>query len=228
MFKRIFRNKNLAILGVYILMFCSLGFFTMMYQFWPSGYAFIQGTFIFFLLYVRLSNLIGENKPSKKEVRSNMILPYVLITITFISSLFTHSLVAMVLLVSFLWVFLVYFIKDRVRGIDFLLLCGLFGVFLIFYIFDISTGHFNILSSFFRLPWYYLLGIFTVLGFGIVLLVFVFKRKISFTKGRFEDVITGKSSRISKFIEDKLIVPFTIGIVHLPASQFGWINHLFM
>jgi hypothetical protein len=156
-FIRVFRNKNLAILGIFILLSSSVGFLTMIYQYWPSGLAYIQGLFIFYLLYRRLENFVQSTKPNKKLIKEDLWFNYIIISMIFVSSILTHSIVALIMLITFLWIFIIYFAKDIRRGFDFLLLCFISGIFILFYAFDISTGHLTVFNLLFELPWYLLL-----------------------------------------------------------------------
>ncbi|NHJ24573.1 MAG: hypothetical protein EAX89_08360 [Candidatus Lokiarchaeota archaeon] len=212
LFRRIFKNKSIAIFGVYMLVFSSLGFAIMMYQFWPSAIAFIQGLFIFYLLYTRFKLFIKKDPPSIEEIKTNMVFNYVSIIIIFVSALMTHSLIIMILLISYLWIYAIYFIKSYKRGIDFFLLCGLFVIFLIFNAFGISTGHFNVFNSFFRLPWYLILGglIFVL----IIVSIFIWhqKRVIDFSSGRYRLILEGDLYGYYKKIEDKYLYPIILGL----------------
>ncbi|MCK4287297.1 MAG: hypothetical protein KAX18_13895, partial [Candidatus Lokiarchaeota archaeon] len=114
--KRIFRKKNLAILGIFILNISSLGFLNMMYQFWPSSLALILGLTLFFLLYIRLQSFTQEKEPNYNKIFSNMFFSYLLFIVIFISCLLIHSLIAIILLASYLWVYLIYFVKSYRRG----------------------------------------------------------------------------------------------------------------
>ena len=124
---RIFKNQNLAFFGVFILEFSGLGFAYMMYQYWPAHVVLIQTLTIFFLLYVRLQKFMKIERPTKKEVFSGMIFFYSLISIIFITAILTHVLTSIIMLLCFIWILLIYFVKDYRRGFDFLLLCCLFS-----------------------------------------------------------------------------------------------------
>jgi len=99
--KRIFKNQNIAIFGVFLLESSSLGFSVMMYEFWPTSLATILSLEIFFLLYVRLQNFIKLERPDKKNVLSNISFNYALIILLGVSAIFTHSLISMIYIVSF-------------------------------------------------------------------------------------------------------------------------------
>ncbi len=226
-FRRIFKNKNLALLGVYILNISSLGFTILMYQFWPSSIAYIQGIFIFYLLYIRHKKFIHFERPSIEMLKTDMLFYYFTIILIFISSLLTHSLIIMILLISYLWIYFIYFIKDPRRGVDFILLCVLVGIFLVFYGVNISTGHLNVFNSIFRLPWYYLfLG---AISLAIVMLALALYQKwtINFTKGRYKLIIMGKKYSYLKTIEDKFIIPIIFGVVISFTIIFVIVNLIF-
>ncbi len=109
---RIFKNKNLAIFGVFLLV-SSFGFsWFMMVQFWPTSIALIQGLVIFFILYVRLQGLIKEQIPKKEEIFANILFSYTLLIFIFISSFLTHSLLTMILVTSYVWRYFIYFVKN--------------------------------------------------------------------------------------------------------------------
>ena len=211
---RIFKNRNMAIFGVFILEFSGLGFAYMMYQFWPSHLVIIQLLTIFLLLYIRLEKFVKFQRPSKTIVLSNMSFSYILISIIFISAILTHVLTSLILLLSFLWVFLIYFTKDYRRGIDFVLLCGLLGISFIFLTFGLSSEHFFFLE---RIDYstFSFLFIIAGIGTGIVGIVIVWKLRNSllFTSGVFTKVINGREHKVYKNIEDKYIQPLIFGIV---------------
>jgi len=146
---RVFSKKSLAIFGVYILLITTLGFKKLTFQFWPSSIVFIQALTIFFLLYIRLRNFVKEEKPNWRAISSNMAFNYLFITFIFIALYLSHSLIALVFLFSFMWVYLIYLVKSATRGFDFILMVILFGIFLIFYRFGISTGHLGAVMFFF-------------------------------------------------------------------------------
>ncbi|MHA2393142.1 MAG: hypothetical protein ACXAEX_14475 [Promethearchaeota archaeon] len=204
---RIFKNQNLALFGVFILEFSSLGFSTMMLQYWPSGFSLILLLMIFFLLYVRLQDLIHIKRPSKKDLFKDIILNYILITLIYLSAVLTHVITSTIILFSFFWLYAIYFLKDRNRGFDFILLCVLFGITLILIYFGIGSGQLGFFIPF-NIPWYLLIGM-AVGGivFG-VLLFWKLQKSIIFSKGRFKSTILGRTSPYYKKIEDKIIIPF--------------------
>ena len=225
---RIFKNKNLAIFGVFILEFSGLGFAYMMYQFWPSHLVIIQSLTIFLLLYIRLQKFIQLERPTRSIILSDMAFYYVLISTIFISALLTHVLTSIVLLLSFLWIYLIYFVKDYKRGVDFLLLCVLVGVFLIFLNFGLSAEHFFFLN---RLDYssFSTLIIFSAIGVAIVgvLLIWRLKNSILFTTGRFRLTIEGKKYSYYKKFEDKIIIPLAFCIV-MVLTVFYLIGNLLL
>lgn len=234
LFMRIFRNKNLAIFGIYILVFSSLGFLGMMTQFWPSSLALIQGITLFFLLYIRLQSFIKEKEPSKEQIFSSMFFTYFLFITIFISCLLVHSLIAMIFLISFLWVYLIYFIKSYRRGNDFILLCGCLCIFFIFYFLNISTGHFIVFNRLTTVSWYYIL--FGVIIFGILegLVLLHYRKSMIFKKGRYSLIIIGKTHKLLKKIEEKLLFPliftfciiltFTFAIANILLFKFSFVT----
>ena len=216
---RIFKNRNLAILGVFLLELTSLGFSNMMYQFWPTSLASIQSLFIFFLLYNRLENFLAVKAPSKKDLISNLIFTYIFIVLIFVSALFTHSIIAMVYFGSFLFIFLIYFVRSYKRGIDFILL----GFCLILFIILLETTHisahwpsFNLLS----LPWYFLAGA----GIIGVLIILKLRRGIDFEPDKFKSTILGQKHSYYKKIEDKYIFPLFYSFVFLFVILFIVLN----
>ena len=225
---RIFKNKNLAIFGVFLLEFSSLGFSAMMIQYWPSGSALIKCLMIFFLLYVRLQNLSKLERPTKKALVSNIFFDYVLIILVFISSVLTHDITTLFFLLSYLWLYLIYFIRDFRRGFDFIFLCGLLGLFIIFSTFGIGEGHYWFFVPL-NIPWYFL--ILGVMGGGLVLFIFIWKirESISFTNGKFNATIRGETNIRYKSVEDKIIIPFIssiliIVLIVLLVVDFVWMS----
>jgi len=221
---RIFKNKNLAIFGVFLLV-SSFGFsWFMMVQFWPSGIALIQGLVIFFILYVRLQGLIKEQIPKKEEIFSNILFSYIFLIFIFISSFLTHSLLTMILLISYLWVYLIYFVKNYRRGFDLLLLILFFSIFLIFSYFNISTGHFQVFDPFRFLPWYYLLFGALAFMFVIGLILLRYRKSMNFSKGIFTLIIVGTKKRKYKKIEDRFIFPLIFGLIIILSIVFTLFN----
>ncbi|MFX1462892.1 MAG: hypothetical protein ACFFBF_07550, partial [Promethearchaeota archaeon] len=221
---RIFKNKNLAIFGVYLLV-SSFGFsFFMMVQFWPSGIALIQGLIIFFILYVRLQAFIKQQTPKNTDILSNMTSTYLLLTIIFISLILSHSLIAMILLISYLWIYLIYFVKNFRRGFDFLLLMFFFCIFFLFYYFNIATGYFQVFNPFRILSWYYLLFGAFVLIFIATFLLRYYLKSLNFKNKIFNLIIIGKEKRIYKKMEDKYIFPLIFGMGLILTIIFSYFN----
>jgi len=210
LFLRIFKNQNLALFGVFILSFSSLNFSYEMLQFWPTSIAVILSLYIFFLLYVRLQNFIQIDRPTKQEIKKDLYFNYVLITLIFIASLLTHALITAVLLITYIFIYLIYFVKDYKRGSDFLLLIILMGIFLIFYTFTLISKHFQLLlGSNFSIPWYIFVGA----GIGGGLFIWRFQNSILYTTGRYTATIKGEQYSYYKTIEDKYIIPIAFGSV---------------
>ncbi len=198
----IFKNQNLSILGVFILEFSMLGFSYMMLQFWPSGLAFIIGLEIFFLFYSRLQNFILLRPPDKQQMVTSMKFSYSLIIFLFISSAFTHAITTIILLLPLVSTYLVYFLKSYRRGIDFILLILLLGIYLILTFAGLGYGHYYFIQPF-NLPWY----LFIPVGAGGAWIIWRFKKSLLFTKGRYKKAIMGEQSTFIKKIEDKFIIP---------------------
>ncbi|MFX1498706.1 MAG: hypothetical protein ACFFBH_14375 [Promethearchaeota archaeon] len=217
--KRIFKNRNLAVFGVFLLEFSSLGFSNMMYQFWPTSLATIQSLYILFILYARLQNFVKESKPTKKEILSNLIFSYILIILIYISALFTHSLIATIFMVSFTFIFLIYFMKSYRRGFDFLILCICLVIFISLFNFTEIRAHWA-LVDFGALPWFFFIFA------GILGLILVLKLRIGirFEKGRFKSTILGHNYRYYKIIEDKLLFPVFFSFIAVMVISFIFIN----
>ncbi|MFX1469891.1 MAG: hypothetical protein ACFFB8_14645, partial [Promethearchaeota archaeon] len=221
---RIFKNKNLATFGLFLLV-SSFGFsFFMMVQFWPSGIALIQGLLIFFILYVRLQAFIKQNIPKNEDILSNMASTYLFLTIIFISLVLTHSLIAMILLISYLWIYLMYFVKNYRRGFDFLLLTFFFCIFFIFYYFNIATGYFQVFNPFRILSWYSLLFGAFVLIFIATFLIRYYLKSLNFENKVFNLIIIGKEKITYKKMEDKYIFPLIFGMGLILTLIFSYFN----
>lgn len=199
---RIFKNRNLAILGVFLIEFTSLGFSYIMYQFWPTSLATIQSLSIFFLLYSRLENLIKEKPPKKRKIFSNLAFTYIFIILIYISALFTHSLISTIYMVSFTFIFLLYFSRNYKRGIDLIILCVCFGIF--FALFNITgiSSHWVVVNIL-MLPWYFLV----IAGIIGLLIILKFRSGIKFEKNKFKSVIWGHKYGYYRKIEDKFLFP---------------------
>ncbi|MFX1313518.1 MAG: hypothetical protein ACFFHD_13045 [Promethearchaeota archaeon] len=211
---RIFKNQNLAFFSVFILEFSSLGFSTMMLQYWPSGSALIKCIAIFFLLYVRLQNFIKLERPQKKDILSDIFFFYTIITIIFISAVLTHVVTSIVFLISYLWLYFIYFLKDYKRGFDFIFLLGLLGIFLLLSYFGIGSGHYWFLIPF-NVTWYILLFMLTVGITTGTILFWRLQKSIIFAKGRFSSAIKGEGNNFYKKIEDNIIFPLIFSIILL-------------
>ena len=226
LFMRIFKNKSLAIFGIFVLGISSLGFLNLMFQYWPSSLALIQGITMFFLLYRRLQSFTQDKEPQKKQIFSNMIFSYILLISIYVSCIFVHSLIAMIFLITFLWVYLIYFFRSYKRGFDFILLCIFIGIFVMFYFLDISTGHLKVFVRLSVLPWYYIL--FAIIVFGIFegLILLHYRKSLDFSKGRFSLIITGEKSKIFRKIEEKLLFPLIFSLAIILTIAFGLANSL--
>ena len=225
---RVFSNKSLAIFGIFILLITTLGFINLTFQYWPSSLVFIQGLTIFFLLYVRLRNFIKVERPTWKKILSNLPFTYLYISIVFIALYLSHSLIALIFLISFAWLYLVYLVRDFKRGFDFMLCVILFVVFLILFVSNISTGHLRVFASVFTLPGIYLLfGAISITIIGGILIAYL-RAQITFEKGRFNLILMGKKFKLYTTIE-KFFIPlvfvmtliFTIGF---SIANLLWLN----
>ncbi len=221
----IFKNKNLALFGVFILEFSYLGFNYMMYQYWPASLALIQGLFIFYLLYKRFLNHIKSDKPSKKIIYQNIFFYYTLITMVFISATLTHSLTIIVLLISLISVFFIYFLKDVKRGIDFILLSILLIIFIFLNQIGLGTEHFFFLEQI-KDYWMELILFSILFSLPLCFLIWRIKNSITFTTGRYEVVIEGQDLSYYKKIEDKFFIPITILIAIICTIIFFIANIL--
>ncbi|MFX1569940.1 MAG: hypothetical protein ACFFCV_16420, partial [Promethearchaeota archaeon] len=223
-FMRIFKNKNLAILGVFLLV-SSFGFsWYMMVQFWPSAITLIQGLVLFSLFYIRLQGFLEENVPEREDISSNILSFYILSIFIFISSLLTHSLLIMIIITSYLWLYLIYFTKNYRRGFDLILILTFFSIFFIFYFFNISTGYFQVFDPFKLIPWYYFL--FGSLGFAfiVVLILLRYRKLMDFSKGKYKSIITGKNKKFYKIIENKIIFPLIFFLTFFLSIVFTLFN----
>jgi len=225
---RVFSNKSLAIFGIFILLITTLGFINLTFQYWPSSIVFIQGLTIFFLLYVRLRKFIKVERPSWKTILSNLPFTYLYVSIVFIALYLSHSLIALIFLISFTWIYLIYLARDFKRGFDFMLCVILFVVFLILFISNISTGHLRVFNSVFTLPGIYLLfGGISITIIGGILIAFL-RAQIKFEKGRFNLILMGKKFKFYTTIE-KYFIPlvfvvtlvFTVGFF---IANLLWLN----
>ena len=203
LFKRIFKNKNLATFGVYILTFSSLGFTYMMYQYWPSGLALLQMLMVFLILYIRQPIYTGENPPNKLAIRNQIIEHYLPIILIFTSSLITHSLITMIILISYLWIYLVFFVVNRQRGFDLFILLGLVGIFMGFLLSGNNTGHFRVFNYIFNAYPLFIIILGLLGGASLLLLpLWFFKKHTSFSKGKYGSIISGKKRDLFTRISD--------------------------
>jgi len=224
---RIFSNKSLAIFGIFILLITTLGFINLTFQYWPSSIVFIQGLTIFFLLYVRLRNFIKVERPSWKRILSNLPFTYLYISIVFIALYLSHSLIALIFLISFTWIYLIYLARDFKRGFDFMLCVILFVIFLILFISNISTGHLRVFNSIFTLPWIYLLfGGISITIIGGILIAFL-RAQIKFEKGRFNLILMGKKFKFHRTIE-KYFIPLVFVMTLILTVGFFIANLLWL
>lgn len=224
-FQKIFKNKNLAIFGVFIAEIASLGYGQIMQQYWAVTLALMQSLTIFYLLYLRIGTFIEMEEVTSKKLLLHFTLTYPLILILFLSSLFTHSLVAMIFIISYLWVFLIYFLKDYRRGIDFIFLCFLAGIFLIFFQLDFATGHFIEFKSFTQLPIYYYFFILLGLVVSLGPIIWSFIKNIKFHQKQLL-IIDYSLLKTYKTREAKIIIPMSIFIVALFSLIF-FIGNIF-
>ncbi|MFX0001906.1 MAG: hypothetical protein ACFE9C_07585 [Candidatus Hodarchaeota archaeon] len=227
LFMRIFRIKNLAILGIFILSISSLGFLNILFQFWPTSLALIQGITLFFLLYVRLQPFIQEKEPRRKDIFSDIYFFYICFVVIFISCLLIHSLIAMILLVSYLWIYLIYFVKNYRRGNDIIILGICLCIFFIFYFLNISTGHFIIFSKIGAIPWYYIVSAVIMIGILEVLILLHYRKSIVFTKGFYSLVLKGEIHKNLKKIDEKFLLPVIFIMVTIFISIFTILNLFF-
>jgi len=223
--RRIFSNKSLAIFGIFVLLISSLGFINLTFQYWPSSLVFIQGLTIFFLLYIRLKKFIAEDKPTWRDVLSSLPITYIYILFTFVALYLSHSLIALIFLISFAWIYLIYLVKDLIRGFDFVLIVLLIVIFLIFYVSNVSTGHLNVFGFFVSLQWFYLLlGALIITGIGCILILYL-RTQITFEKGRFNLILFGKKFKVYTVIE-KFFIPLVLIITSVFIASF-FIANLF-
>ncbi|MFX0026993.1 MAG: hypothetical protein ACFE8M_11335 [Candidatus Hermodarchaeota archaeon] len=231
LFMKVIKNKNLAIFGVFFIESTLLGFYDIMLLYWPSSLAAIIGFQIFSLLYDRLKNFVKPEKPDKKEIFSNFLFIYFLVVFLFLAALVTHSLITVFFLISYFWVFLIYFVKDFRRGFDFLLVCILAGIFLIFYSLNLSVGHINkITSSLMIFPWYYILFALIFALLGLTFLIRWIKNQIKFTKISLTSLYNGKKHKYHKEAKRKTLLIINLIILTLQTLFFllgiiFWFNY---
>ncbi|MFX1385416.1 MAG: hypothetical protein ACFFBP_23610 [Promethearchaeota archaeon] len=220
--KKVFRNKNIIIFGVFLLESSSIGFMYTMYQFWPTNLTSIICLMIFYLLYVRLLDLIKLERPSNKAILNNIWFSYILIIIMFTASLLIHSLNSVIMILPLLFVYVMYFLKDYKRGIDFLLLLVLMGIFLILSTFGLSE-HFLLLEGL-PIEWYHI----AIGGIGAFIILYRMGKTIHFTSGRYQMVLQGDKKGYYKVMEEKIILPLLGGIVIFSVFMFLVLNVLFL
>ena len=208
----IFKNKNLALFGVFILEFSYLGFNYMMYQYWPASLALIQGLFIFYLFYKRFLKFVKRSVPSNKIILQDIFFYYSIITMLFISATLTHSLTIIILLISLMGVYLIYFIKNVKRGIDFVFLFILLIIFIILSQAGLGSRHFWFLNEL-KTYWKEIILLALVLALPLSFLIKRIQKSILFTSGRYKVSITGHNLSFYKTFEDKFFIPFTVIIV---------------
>lgn len=218
--KKIFRNKNLAYFGVFFLEISSLGFDYMMYQFWPSSIVILQMLTIFYLLYSKLSWNLKQTKNSLKDILRKSPFIYGISMFIFISALFSHSLTSIVLLITFLWVFFIYFIRDYRKGFDFLFLLVLGITFLIFFRLGIGTRHFWFLKYLSDLAFPLLLLSFSLIASITGILIWQIYKSIDFSDENFYKTLKGEKNKKLKMIEDKYFIPIVIGCLLFFTSLF--------
>ncbi|TFF89490.1 MAG: hypothetical protein EU549_00375 [Promethearchaeota archaeon] len=208
--RRIFKNRNLAIMGVFLLETSFLGFSFLQYQYWPTSLASFQCLTIFYILYRRAENFIKENPPGNKTFTNNLLLSYSLIVILFISSIFTHSLVTMTFIVSFTMIYLMYFLKNRKRGVDLILLLILCGVFGVFYLIDFAVGHFSTFLFFFNISNPTFIGL-LLLGIPcLIIFIWIITKSIDFEIGKFMKIL---QDTWYNNLEKKFIIPVIFSLL---------------
>jgi len=208
----IFKNKNLALFGVFLLEFSFIGISVMMYQFWPTSLALIQGIFIFYLLYKRLLDFVKIKRPTKTIISKDIFFYYSIITIIFISATLTHSLTSVIFLILFMSTFFLYFIKDIKRGIDFIFLFLLLIIFIILYQSGLGTRQLWFLEQL-TIYWKELTLLLILLALPLSFLIWRIKNSILFTSGRYKAAIIRQDLNYYKTNKDKFIIPIAFIIV---------------
>jgi hypothetical protein len=229
--KKIFNNKNFAIFGVFLLEFSSLGLITMVSTFYPTPLALFQSTLILSILYTRGKKFVEEKEISLKKVQSGMSSSYLLITFLFIGSLLTHSLITTIMLISYLWIFLIYFIKDFRRGIDLTILCLLCVILLFFLRFGRATGHLSLIINIFTSSNIQFYIIFLGLGGLSLLLIPIVRKFVKGIKfGRKNIIILFKEKEILKkrYIEYKYVIPMCILLIILISAVLLIASDIFL
>ena len=226
-FKKIFRKRNLAILGVFILEFSFLGFSFVLYQFWPTALAVFQCLLIFYLLYSRQEKFLIRETPGKRKFKSGLIFTYVFIIMILFSSILTHSLITLIFIVSYCWVYLIYFIKERERGMDLSVIIIMLLVFSLFFLTNFGVGHLSRILYFggfssSKLPIFIFGGVIL-----LTLIIWIIVRSIDFETGKFKKTIM---SPFYRKIEKKAVVPLiiigiTISVVIFLIGNIIWFNY---
>ena len=152
---------------------------------------------------------------------------YIYVIFTFVALYLSHSLIALIFLISFAWIYLIYLAKDLIRGFDFVLIAILIGIFLIFYVSNVSTGHLSVFEYFLSLPWIYLLfGVIIITAIGGIIILYL-RAQITFEKGRFNLILLGKKFKVYMTIE-KFIIPLVLIITLVFSASFFIANLLWL
>jgi len=211
--KKIFKNKNIAILGVFFIEGCSVILIGKFNEFWPTGLAFFQMLFIFYMLYSRGERHLEKEYVSFYEVSQQLPFYYTLSAFIFISSVFTHSLVSLLLLLTYGWIYIIYFLRDFRRGFDFILIIGMGFILFILILLDFGVGHLGIIFD--NIPGLSNLNLLYILGgaggllFAILIVRLIIKN-IKFGKKTIKfDLIKGENKKKVR-IEYKIIFPIAI------------------
>ncbi|MBD3227951.1 MAG: hypothetical protein GF329_07155 [Candidatus Lokiarchaeota archaeon] len=211
--KKIFKNKNIAILGVFFIEGCSVILIGKFNEFWPTGLAFFQMLFIFYMLYSRGERLLEKEYVSLNDVSRQLPFYYALCVLIFISSVFTHSLVSLILLLTYGWLYLIYFLRDLRRGFDFILIIGLGFILFILILLDFGVGHLGIIFD--NIPGLSNFNLLYILGGagGLLLAILIIRlsiKNIKFGKKTIKfDFVKGKIKGKAE-IEYKIIIPIAI------------------
>jgi hypothetical protein len=195
-------------------------------HFWPAGITQILCLYIFYLLYIRFENFLQLERPSKKDILSRISFFYLLIGLIFISALLIHTLTATLFLFSFIWIYLIYFLKDYRRGFDFIFLCSLSVIIFFFYTIGIGTEYFWLIDVVNLSPLVMILGLLG--GGGIVgFLIWRYQKSIIFTKGRFRKAILAEKRSLYKTLEEKTFFPIIIITIISVSIVLYIFNQLF-
>jgi hypothetical protein len=218
--KKVFNEHNLAIMGVFLIEISFLGFSFMQYQFWPTSLAVFQCLTIFYLLYNRQKDFLNPDPPKRHEIKNNRKFTYIFIMATFFSSIFIHSLVTMIFLLSFALIYVVYFLKDKWRGFDLIILLFLFGIFGFLLSINFGTGHFTIILMYLGITDFKILVVLVVGIPGLISIFYIIKKSIDFESGKWKKMLNEK--RYMK-LEKKFVIPIIICIL-LGATIFFMIG----